>query len=392
MKQYKDYTKAAKHGDAKALHRCGVCKEAGLGTEIDLIAAVKRYTAAANAGSAAGHRDLGWYYDRDIDYDRDTSYDQHVCYNRDDERAFRHYERAAELGDLDACYLAGTFCEEGRGFTADLPRAVRLYRQAADQGHPAALWRLGRCCEFGLGVPKDLPEAIRLYRQSAETGFGPAHAELGRCYREGIGVPKDLKQAAEHLAQSGAPEETKGRTLLGLSRWHRGADGKLGADALIWLSRAANTWLPEALFQLGEEFLDSKHPWQDPSKALEFLGWAGDTGYVPAMVYLTYCYEHGIGTLADPAEALRWEMQAIIAIRGPEEWREDCRHLGMTDGKSVVAEQVAKFRQGALAGTAPDQCRYAFCLERTIGAHKDPAQAARWYRAAADQGLAAAQY
>src|SRR5258707_14752703 len=58
---------------------------------------------------------------------------------QDQATAFQHYQRAAELGNVEAEALLGVVYEHGwAGVPRDIARAVAWYQKAAQQGHAGA--------------------------------------------------------------------------------------------------------------------------------------------------------------------------------------------------------------------------------------------------------------
>jgi TPR repeat protein len=105
---------------------------------------------------------------------------------QDQAAAFQHYQRAAELGNVEAEALLGAVYERGwAGVPRDLNRAVTWYQKAAQQGHAGAKLNLGLLYEKGEGVPKDPGRARSLIEAAAKQGLPPAQRKLRdrRTYR-----------------------------------------------------------------------------------------------------------------------------------------------------------------------------------------------------------------
>jgi TPR repeat protein len=64
----------------------------------------------------------------------------------------------------------------------------------------------------------------------------------------------------------------------------------------------------------------------------------------------------------------------------------------MADEVERFIEAVIRLRTSARAGNSVDQMTYAYCLAQGKGAARDPAQAAGYYRMAAEQGIAEAMF
>ena len=110
------------------------------------------------------------------------------CYRRSDlgleidaPRAVALYERAVELGDVDAMLNLGLMYMTGE-FKLDKKKAVQLWRMAADRGNATAQKNLGCAYRNGDGCSKDLDEARRWFILAALQGLDVAKeilADLG---------------------------------------------------------------------------------------------------------------------------------------------------------------------------------------------------------------------
>ena len=117
--------------------------------------------------------------------------------SKDYTNAVQYFRKAAEQGSAAAQRLLGYCYEKGHGVSQDYNEAVRLYRKAAEQGDAAAQNNLGSCYAVGHGVSQDYNEAVRWYRKAAEQGDKTACRNLGNCYKNGWGVQKNKKTAQE---------------------------------------------------------------------------------------------------------------------------------------------------------------------------------------------------
>jgi TPR repeat protein len=63
---------------------------------------------------------------------------------RDITAAMRHYQQAAEMGNVDAQAVMGVAYEGGSNVKQDLSLAVKWYEKAAAQGHVGAQLNLGQ--------------------------------------------------------------------------------------------------------------------------------------------------------------------------------------------------------------------------------------------------------
>jgi TPR repeat protein len=126
-----------------------------------------------------------------------------VCYHdgitvlKNEEEAFKWYERSAEQGNARGQGIIGYCYGEGFGVGTDEAKAMKYYRLAAAQGETVAIYNIGYCFEDGLGVEKDMIEAVKWYTLAAEQGNAFAQNSLGYCYEDGIGVQQDFQEAAK---------------------------------------------------------------------------------------------------------------------------------------------------------------------------------------------------
>src|SRR6266487_5940600 len=70
----------------------------------------------------------------------------------------------------------------------DLNKAFYWYEKAANNGNLSGLYYLGKCYRRGKGVEKDEKKAFELFKKSAEQENIDAQYSLGFCYYKGIGT------------------------------------------------------------------------------------------------------------------------------------------------------------------------------------------------------------
>lgn len=127
---------------------------------------------------------------------------------QDFDRAFPLFILAAKHGHVDACYRAGTCCENGWGCRRDSGKAVQFFRKAGAAQHPGAMYRLGLAELNGeLGLSKMSKEGVKWLKRSAEHAtaeFPHALHELALCHEKGIDnvVFVDNDYAAELFGQA----------------------------------------------------------------------------------------------------------------------------------------------------------------------------------------------
>lgn len=120
------------------------------------------------------------------------------------------FRKLAEQGRLDAMHsIAHTYLYGIAGVERDYDKAFAWFTRAADNGCPQAMYHLGMCNANGYGTAVNPGLAAEWYRQSAERGDEDAMYELARRCEEGLGVPADGREAKrwyERAAALGQPQ------------------------------------------------------------------------------------------------------------------------------------------------------------------------------------------
>ncbi|CAB5179834.1 unnamed protein product [Rhizophagus irregularis] len=91
------------------------------------------------------------------------------------------------MNNLAICY------ENGEGTEKNLEKAFHLYQKAAENGDKEAQFNLGVCYEEGIGIEKDEVKASYWYQKAAQQGFSNAQYRLGFFYKIVKGVKEVLK-------------------------------------------------------------------------------------------------------------------------------------------------------------------------------------------------------
>jgi TPR repeat protein/DNA-binding IscR family transcriptional regulator len=350
--------RAAEQGHAIAQNNLGIMYSSGQGVPQDDAEAAKWYRRAAEQGEAFAQYNLGIMYDtgRGVQHD--------------DGQAAKWYHRAAEQGDPDAQFNFGNMCWTGQGVPKDERQAVEWYRRSAEQGNVNAQYNLG--C-----MSKDQAEAVKWYLRAAEQGHADAQYNTACMYREGRGVSEDVVEAAK------------------------------------WYRRAAEGGITDAQYMLGTFYLGGLGVAQDYTEAAKWLRRAAEQGDAGAQFTLGVMYSQGQGVTEDKAEAVKWLRLASkqgntyaqaalegLASRGADTTLPD-------DGKKELSSTQASFEaemSGAISGIdipllletseegdASSQFMLGMMYARGERVPWDGAEAAKWLRRAADQGLASAQ-
>ena len=139
----------------------------------------------AEQGDKNAQTDLGFAYGHGVGIDKNY------------EKAFPWYKKAALQGSIPAQYNVGLFYEKGWGVTKNLELAREFYTRAADQGSSDAQVNLGVLYIKGLGGSIDYTKARQLFLAAADKQQSLGLYNLGYIYNYGLGVHRDEIQAAK---------------------------------------------------------------------------------------------------------------------------------------------------------------------------------------------------
>jgi len=104
---------------------------------------------------------------------------------------------SAESGEVKAQYKLGDMYYNGEGVSKDNNKAFKWYEKAALQGDADAQYELGSMYSSGAGVPKDPKKAFEWHEKAALQGNQYSQSTIGDMYCSGVGVSKDYKKAFE---------------------------------------------------------------------------------------------------------------------------------------------------------------------------------------------------
>ena len=109
----------------------------------------------------------------------DALFDGKGMVKKNETAAAKCYKKAAELGNVDACYSYGWCLRHGVGVKENDIKAIKWLKLSADAGNVNACYSYGLCCEEGAGTGiKNKRDALSYYRRAAAMG----HAEAQQRY------------------------------------------------------------------------------------------------------------------------------------------------------------------------------------------------------------------
>lgn len=239
------YEKAAAkgHPDAfVALGEMGLRDQAGL-TKTDAVAWLTR---ASDAGRTDAMRALSDLYRTGQGVTANTAESERLLTNasqsfdaeatkrlgdsqfeRNPQKALKHYEAAAKAGHIEAAYIAGVMYAENFEIMPDSARSAALLKQAAQGGHPAAMADYGLLVYQGYSAAKSEERAAEWFRKSAEAGDAEGQFLYAFTLAKGEGTAQNFEEAyfwALKSGESGVDDYDADRETL-----RKGLEGKLDA-------------------------------------------------------------------------------------------------------------------------------------------------------------------
>ncbi|WP_169303101.1 tetratricopeptide repeat protein [Thalassotalea mangrovi] len=128
-------------------------------------------------------------------YQQGVLYENGFGVNRDLERAFKLYERAAGRSVPEAQFALAQMYADGKGVDKDARKAFIYTKRAAEKDLPAAQFNLGVMFQHGSGTTQSYHNAAMWYEQAAKRNYALAQFNLALLYFDGLGVTKDLEMS-----------------------------------------------------------------------------------------------------------------------------------------------------------------------------------------------------
>ena len=270
------------------------------------------------------------------------------------------------------------------------PRPRAGYRLAAELDNAIALNILGLLYCYGLGVDQDEAQAVQHFLASAERDYAGGQGNIGHAYRVGLGVDQDDAQALHWLQLAAA-----GGRPLGLARLYDAGQGvpQDFAEAARLYRLAADQGHPRGQSNLGLMYRKGDGVPQDDAEAARLIRLAADQGYATRAIPPCRRLPPRRGRDEESGRG-----RALLSARG----RPGVRNRAPTaEDQMLAARQRAAKRHHdpATAGGRAVTARaaltskdagalYARALRSLYGegVRRNRAQAARWYRRAAQAG------
>jgi TPR repeat protein len=256
-------------------------------------------------------------------------------------------------GAGEAQFILGEKYATGDGVAKDLSQAADFYRRAAESGNAKAQYEFGVLCESGEAFPRDFDTAVTWFRKSADQGYAPAQEKLGGLYAGRL-VSTNLNESDTWIAK--AIESYRTTAQQG------------DPDAQLRLGYLYRYWK-------GTNYLQESEKWY--AAALDSFRKPAEEGAATAQVQLGILYSEGLG-VQDDAAAIAW-LRRAASCNDPSQRLKVARFYLINYG----------FFRSPASGFAKYLLAEAYEYGRGVPRSKE--EAAKWYREAAQEGIAAAQ-
>jgi len=264
-------------------------------------------------------------------------------------------------------------------------RIVATLKTKAENGDAQSQLLLAKRYLKGEGVPVNLTESFKWFQKAAEQGNAEAEYQLGVRYVQGEGTPKNYELGDDWFRKAAAQGNTDAQYDLGYA-FENGLGVKQDlAEATIWYQRAGEKGHVLAQNRLGMICAFSR---KDYAEAAQWFRRAAEQGNALAENSLGALYLQGLGVKQDKNEAFKWFQQS--AQSGCAEGENS--YAVLFYGQANFAAATEWFRKAADQGHAGAQYALGQISEKGLGRPPDLAEAALWYTRSAEQGYARAEF
>ena len=263
-------------------------------------------------------------------------------------------------------------------------RTIATLKTKAEKGNAQAQFLLAKRYLEGEGVPVNLTESFHWFHKAAEQGHTEGECQLGVRYVQGEGTPKDYEAGIDWFRKAAAQGNADAQYNLGFL-FENGLGVKRDlAEAAIWYQRAGEKGHVLAQNELGLICFSFR---KDYAEAAQWFRRAAEQGSALAENSLGVLYLQGLGVKQDNNEAFNWFQQS--AEHGCAEGQSNYAQFLFAQHNFTAAAEW--FRKAADQGHAAAQYYLGVLSEKGLGRPQDLAEAALWYTRSARQGNALAQ-
>lgn len=210
--------------------------------------------------------------DLDAIYNMGYAYQHGIHFSKNEEEALSWYQKAATIGDSEACREAAKIYMTNEKLK-DVKKAAEYWEKGARCGEPTCQYNLGICYSKGCVFREDRTKAFEWIMKAANQGLAAAQMSAGCFYEFRNGV--------------------------------RGLQINM-SEAIRWYSKAADQGDAEANYNMGVHYENGRGVSVDHQKAMKYYRVAAEDGLALAQDNLGLMYIKGQGVKADLDEAINW--------------------------------------------------------------------------------------
>lgn len=393
----------------------------------DIQKAIFLYQESIEAGSDIGYYDLACCYKNGIGVKPDIEYSEYLMI------------KSAELGYCAAQEKAGFIFKKRENHI----EAVKWFQRAAKQDNPTALFEMSRYYILGKCVDKDTDKGIEFMKRAADLGCVEALIYMGIQYQEGNLFKKDAAKALKLLRKAVIlnDEQEFSSDCINIAYCSLGEFYLYGTEvtrnytrAVFWFSMAAKLGDTQAIFFLALCCYMSYGTPEYTKNACNIILEYAKNEVPEAEFIIGYFHMHGQIIPRDYNTAISWlEKSVMHGYKDASKYICECKRLKAnynTDAKISVNNtqsntltkiksnkkksrtnteapnqfntinnsynnEIKKIMQSANTGNSVSQNKLGELFEKgntKNNIHQNYREAVLWYKKAAVQGLAQAQY
>lgn len=317
-------------------------------------------------------------------------------------KAFPILEKLANSGNAEAMFRLGVCYYWNEGIERDKTNSSKCkdwMLKAAKRGNSDAMYWLGAYLyENGVGVAKNKSKSVEWLGKAVEAKNHSAEITLGITYLAGESVGIDEEKGSSLINKGfrgliNRASDLSREEMHVVAMWYQHGKDNI-EKAIYWYEKACDLGDPEAMYALGQIFMDGgEGVATDEHKALILFKCASSKYLSNALKNLGDCYMFGKGTRKNYTQALSTYHKAA------EEGSVDamfmiglCFQGGYGQRKSY--QQAAEWYKKSLKDTNNPEalnCLGLIYEEGGYGIQKDEDKALYYYKQAAEQGHANAQ-
>lgn len=313
----------------------------------------------------------------------------HVAIKSDDNAtAIRCFKAAMDMGSMDGKVHVARCYETGRGVSKDEPHAFKLYRDAAMAGYMPVLSNLGNCYINGIGTPKDEKEGYNCFVKGAEAGDAICMANVASCLMQGVGVERNEEEGLKWFAKSSEAGNAEADFQLGMTYLQVPEYRAKAQEGFERVRKAAESGVQDAVMVMAQ-IHDEGSPNSNPQECIKWLTIAAEAGNKHAQYRLGQIYFYGRGVERDANKGYNYLVFSAQQNYTPAIYTlAELNLLYTNNNPQAIQQGMMQLSQCVKESFPPAFMLMGQCCLEGRGVAKDNAQAVKFFKLAADNGVA----